>query len=140
MFQHFKALSITPADLRAKYAGQTGVWQAFAPPSRDEIGFQAPLGYYEGLFEDVRHAVILEHRRSFLDGQSCGEIIPVLPKRIPPQTREPRPDAIERVLHLMHECETCTGYGDPETIRIFRGVAQRIREAVYGEPSKPSRP
>jgi hypothetical protein len=50
---------------------------------------------------------------------------------------EPRPDAVERVLELMHQCETCTGYGDPETIRIFRGVARRIREAVYGSDSPP---
>lgn len=54
-----------------------------------------------------------------------------------PDAREPRPDAVERVLHLMHQCETCTGYGDPETIRIFRGVALRIREAVYGSSDEP---
>lgn len=55
---------------------------------------------------------------------------------------ERRPDAIERVLEFMNECEACTGYGDPETVRIFRGVTKRIREAVYGSeyatPSDPS--
>lgn len=50
----------------------------------------------------------------------------------PVEAGKPRTDAVERVLLLMAECDTCTGYGDPETVRIFRGVASRIREAVYG--------
>lgn len=84
-FRHFASLSITTDDLHAKYAGQTGLWQAFAPPRRDEIRHQQPLGFYQGRFEEVLGAVLSDHGRDFIDGRSCGEIIPIIPKRVGPQ-------------------------------------------------------
>jgi hypothetical protein len=81
MFRHFKQLSITMADLRGKYGGQTGVWLAFSVPARDELGNTHQLGYYQGEFEDVLMAVATEHRRDFFDGPDwCGEIVPIVPK------------------------------------------------------------
>lgn len=83
MLRHFgNKLAITLADLREKYSGQSGVWLAYAPPTRDELGNTSQLGYYEGLFEDVLHAAILDHGRAFFDGNWCGEIVPIVPKVI----------------------------------------------------------
>ena len=81
MFRHFRTLTITPADLKGRYAGQTGVWLAFSAPARNEFGNSSELGYYEGVFEDVLAEVISDHRREFFDGPDwCGEIVPIVPK------------------------------------------------------------
>jgi DNA repair exonuclease SbcCD ATPase subunit len=39
---------------------------------------------------------------------------------------------IERVRAIADECESCTGYDASETVRIFRGIARRLRDALAG--------
>lgn len=130
-FQHFEGLSLTLADLRAKYAGQTGVWRAFAPPTHDELGRQAPLGYYRGVFEDVLRAVVLEHRRAFLDqgmhSNGCGEIIPILPQRIPP-SQPPAPGV--SVLSLLERALNALGAVPTEAARLEVAAITEAVEAM----------
>jgi hypothetical protein len=84
MFQHFRnKLMLTLTDLRNEFVAQSGIWQAFSMPSRDEMGSSHSLGYYEGDFEDVLQAVHQDHGREFHDNSGeCGEIIRIQPKRI----------------------------------------------------------
>jgi hypothetical protein len=39
----------------------------------------------------------------------------------------------QRVAAVIQDCETCIGYGDAETIRIFRGIGKRLKSTQEGQ-------
>lgn len=69
----------TLALLRTNDPQQRGVWLAYSAPSRDELGTMRPIGYYEGAFSEVLDAVLLVHRRAFVDDPVCGDLVLIEP-------------------------------------------------------------